>query len=73
MKGYGLPRNDDVEHPDVADIKKYGLKTSKGGRDYFKNKKVKSATRRRWKKKARREGKIEKCGSIKIGNGLKGW
>ena len=58
MKGYGLPRNDDVEHPDVADIKKYGLKTSAGGRDYFKNKRAKATARRRWKKKERRENKI---------------
>lgn len=54
MKPYGLPRNDDVAHPDVADIKKYGLKTSSGGRDYFKNKHSKAAARRVWKRKERK-------------------
>ena len=57
MKPYGLPRNDDVAHPDVGDIKEYGLKTSAGGRDYFKNKRVKAAIRRIWKRKARKENK----------------
>ena len=59
MKGYGLPRNDDVGHPDVGDIKRYGLKTAAGGRDYFKNKANKAGTRRIWKRKARAEGKRE--------------
>ena len=58
MKGYGLPRNDDVANPDVGDIKLYGLNFSAGGRDYFKNKASKAASRRIWKKKARREGNI---------------
>jgi hypothetical protein len=57
MKGYGLPRNDDVARPDIADIKLYGLKTSAGGKDYFKNKASKAASRRVWKKKARRKNK----------------
>jgi hypothetical protein len=57
MKAYGLPRNDDVENPDVADIKFYGLNTSAGGRDYFKNKSAKAATRRGWKRRARRANK----------------
>lgn len=57
MKPYGVPRNDDVEHPDVADIKLYGLKTAIGGRDYFKNKAAKKQTRRIWKRKARTESK----------------
>jgi hypothetical protein len=59
MKGYGLPRNDDVAHPDVADIKHYGLKTSAGGRDMFKSKSAKAATRRIWKKQARNAGRKE--------------
>jgi len=58
MKGYGLPRDKDIEQPDVADIKKYGLNTSAGGRDYFKNKMRKNAVRRYWKRRARREGRI---------------
>ena len=57
MKAYGLPRCDDVENPDVADIKRFGLKTSAGGRDYFKNKDNKKNTRRIWKKKARKYNK----------------
>lgn len=57
MKPYGLPRNDDVENPDVADIKTYGLKTSAGGKDYFKNKKLKKQTRRTYKKKERQSVK----------------
>ncbi len=56
MKAYGLPRNDDVANPDVGDIRLYGLKTSAGGKDYFKNKTNKSNTRRIWKKAARRQG-----------------
>ena len=59
MRGYGLPRNNDVEYPDVGDIQYYGLNTSAGGRDYFKNKDSKAAARRYWKRKARREGKLE--------------
>lgn len=58
MKPYGIPRNKDVECPDVVDIKTYGLKTSIGGKDYFRNKESKRAIRRVWKRKARREGKI---------------
>jgi len=58
MKAYGLPRNDDIEYPDVADIQKYGLKTSRGGRDYFKNKKNKDAARRRWKRRERIKNKL---------------
>ena len=59
MKGYGLPRNKDVEYPDVGDIRYYGLKTCVSGNrgGIFKNKRSKAATRRRWKKKARRQGK----------------
>lgn len=57
MKPYGLPRNDDVANPDVDDIKTYGLNTSAGGKDYFKNKKVKKRIRRIFKRKARAESK----------------
>jgi len=57
MKGYGLPRNDDVARPDVADIKKFGLKSSTGGKDYNRNKKAKAAARRFWKKMERRKNK----------------
>ena len=30
MKAYGLPRDDNVENPDVVDIHRYGLKSSAG-------------------------------------------
>jgi len=56
MKGYGLPRNNDVEHPDVADICLYGLNTSSGGKCYQKPG-SKSRSRRIWKKKERREAR----------------
>ena len=59
MRGYGLPRNDDVANPDVADIKKYGLKTSAGGRDYFKNKRAKRAIRRIYKRTERQKNKVK--------------
>lgn len=58
MKPYGLPRHKDVEAPDIGDIKVYGLKTSAGGKDYFRGRKrQKAATRRRWKRKARQVNK----------------
>jgi hypothetical protein len=52
MRGYGLPRHDDVENPDVADIKLYGLKTSTGGRRY-QSSSAKKSSRRIWKKRER--------------------
>lgn len=30
MKAYGLPRDKDIESPDKADIRQYGLKSSTG-------------------------------------------
>lgn len=47
MRGYGLPRNDDVENPDCADILFYGLNIGK------QNSKRKRRARRIWKKLAR--------------------
>jgi hypothetical protein len=44
MKRYGLPRNNDVEHPDVADI-------------CYQKPGSKSRSRRIWKKKERREAR----------------
>ena len=65
MKGYGLPRNDDVAAPDCADLVDYGRKSSaghlrkKGGE--FKNScrstANKARARRRYARKARCEGK----------------
>ena len=51
MKGYGLPRNDDVKNPDKADITLYGLK------GYKIKSKVRQSSRRIWKKLARRNAK----------------
>ena len=67
MKGYGLPRNHDIDGPDVADIHNYGLKGSAGHipgpggdiRSNFKNPDAKAARRRSFKRKAREEGKKE--------------
>jgi len=65
MKPYGLPRNDDVAHPDLADIKEYGRPgrvgnlPGKGGdvRSHFRNPASKAATRRVYKRRARADGK----------------
>ncbi len=47
MKGYGLPRCDDVANPDKSDGGLYGLKGFKL------NTKKKRSSRRIWKRKAR--------------------
>jgi hypothetical protein len=60
MKGYGLPRNHDVQYPDVLDIRTYGLNTSAGGKDYFPNKASKKASRRYWKRVERMNNKVDK-------------
>ncbi|MDF1690718.1 MAG: hypothetical protein P1U35_14075 [Cycloclasticus sp.] len=65
MKSYGIPRNMDVERPDLADIRTYGFKSSisrvqsKSGdrKNSFRKSAAKRATRRIWKKKARIAGK----------------
>jgi hypothetical protein len=57
MCGYGLPRNDDVAHPDKADIRLYGL-NMKHKADRLRSA-VKQSARRLWKRVARREGKAE--------------
>jgi len=67
MKAYGVPRDKDVENPDLLDIKLYGLKSSsgrlvgKGGdiKNSFRNVKSKAASRRIWKKKARSAQKVD--------------
>ena len=60
MKGYGLPRDLDIQYPDLADIRNFGLKTSTGalkgkGGDYRGSSKhnVRVRNRRYWKKQAR--------------------
>lgn len=64
MRAYGLPRDDCVRYPDLADIRYYGLKSCAGRiprhgefRSYFKNSRIKRSTRRYWKRKERRFGK----------------
>jgi len=64
MKGYGLPRNLDIESPDLLDIQVYALKTSTGqikslGGDYRGSVKRKNRVRNRrnWKKLARAHAK----------------
>ena len=53
MRAYGLPRNDDVAHPDQGDIGYYGL-SSKHGKQKSKSKR---RARRKWKKMERRKAK----------------
>jgi len=60
MRGYGLPRDNDVEYPDIADIQLYGLKSCTGndpnGRDFkstTRKAKNRQSSRRIWKKKER--------------------
>ncbi len=65
MKPYGLPRHDDVAHPDIADIHRFGLAShagnlpGKGGdiRSGHRSSAKKKASRRIFKKLARKEGK----------------
>lgn len=59
MKPYGVPRDPCIEYPDIGDVQRFGLNTSAGGKDYFKNKKKKRATRRIYKKLARNQAKKE--------------
>ena len=47
MRGFGLPRNDDVQNPDVSDIQLYGLK---GPGHRFHKAQTKATARRLWKK-----------------------
>ena len=63
MRGYGLPRNSDVQWPDVADLHAYGLRFNytRPGK-YGPKPAIRSAASRRWarrfwKRVARREGK----------------
>jgi len=64
MKAYGLPRALDIEHPDLMDIRVYGLKSSTGqirskGGDYrgHNKSKTRNAARAVWKGKARAAAK----------------
>lgn len=53
MRGYGLPRNDDIQHPDLYDLKVYGLKAGKAHPKWTANGDNKRRARRVWKKKER--------------------
>ena len=59
MKGYGLPRHTDLELPDLADIKFYGLAAGQLHPKWTANGDNKRRARRVWKKiersKVRRE------------------
>lgn len=46
MRGYGLPKTDDIEYPDIGDILLYGLK-------HKLRSKQKKRNRRIWKKRFR--------------------
>ena len=64
MKPYGIPRDPELEYPDVGTIQAYGFKSSVGRiagksgdyRPYICGA-HKARTRRLWKRKARAEGK----------------
>ncbi len=61
MRGYGLPRNDDVAHPDVGDIRFYGLSVQpESGRTSARRRR---ASRRTWKKKYRQAWKRKLMGT----------
>lgn len=67
MRAYGLPRDLDLESPDLADIQTFGLKSSKsrargkGGdvKNSFRSSSRKRNTRRDFKKSARREATLK--------------
>jgi hypothetical protein len=65
MRGYGLPREKDLEFPDVADIQHYGFKSSVGRvangkefKSYTRSAEHRQSTRRIWKHKERTLVKI---------------
>ena len=64
MKGYGLPRNDNVAHPDLGDIRRFGLKAGRLHPKWTANGDSKRRTRRFFKRIARREGRKEIIKSI---------
>jgi hypothetical protein len=66
MHAYGVPRNLDLIHPDIVDIHEYGLKSSIGRNqkksgDYkgYCDSHEKQVTRRRWKRMARHQAKVD--------------
>jgi len=61
MKGYGLPRNNDVDGPDKLDIAVYGLNGFKESAGFSARKR--KAARRVWKKKFRQSCKRKLLGA----------
>lgn len=59
MRGYGLPRNNDVQNPDLFDIKLYGLKTGRLHPKWTANGDNKRRARRVWKRIERQKVKRE--------------
>lgn len=57
MKAYGIPRNKDVEYPDLGDIAYYGLKAGQLHPKWTANGDSKKRVRRYWKKRKRRHDK----------------
>ena len=63
MKPYGLPRFPEIECPDVSDIQRFALKSSVGRlpateyKNYIRKAQNRTATRRYFKKQARRLSK----------------
>jgi len=64
MLPYGIPRVKDIENPDLADVKNFGLKSSISRirhygeiKNSFRNSRIKKQTRRIWKRIARRFNK----------------
>ena len=65
MRGYGLPRNDDVQNPDKGDIRLYAL----SGHGYrFHNANKKRLNRQVWKHVERSKAKAEIFAEIKALN-----
>lgn len=66
MKPYGLPRDKDIEYPDKADIRQYGLKSSTGRlktksgeyKSYTRSAENRKKSRRYFKRKERTVGKL---------------
>jgi len=66
MKAYGLPRYIELEGPDLADIKRFGLSSAysrpagKNGehKNSFRSSDAKRRTRRTWKKRERTNSKV---------------
>ncbi|HAM52833.1 MAG TPA: hypothetical protein DCP92_19850 [Nitrospiraceae bacterium] len=71
MKPYGIPRDPELEYPDISTIQTYGFKSSCGclpgkSGDYrpYLCGANKARTRRIWKRKARAEGRAAIQGGL---------